>query len=251
MNDPAVARTLIGVGVGPGDPELITRLAVSTLDAADAILVPATETSGDEAGRAERIVLAACPGCEHKLIRVPFKMAGRRGVDTARREAWEASATAAADAYSRGATSVAFATVGDPSVYSTFSYLADRVRALVPDVTVSVVPGITAMQALAAASLTPLVEGTESLTLVPATAGLDAVSAALTTSDTVVAYKGGRRLAALLAVVREQGRDGVLGVNVGLPGQTITPLSEVTEEAAPYFSTVLVAPTRTQTGGRL
>ncbi|HBX79558.1 MAG TPA: precorrin-2 C(20)-methyltransferase, partial [Propionibacteriaceae bacterium] len=116
---------------------------------------------------------------------------------------------------------------------------------------VAVVPGITAMQALAAASLTPLVEGQESLTLVPATAGLEAVGVALETSDTVVAYKGGRQLAELLRVVHEHGRDGVLGVNIGLPGQVLTPLAEVTVETAPYFSTVLVAPTRTETGGRL
>ncbi|HBY23354.1 MAG TPA: precorrin-2 C(20)-methyltransferase, partial [Propionibacteriaceae bacterium] len=125
------------------------------------------------------------------------------------------------------------------------------VLAALPSVEVAVVPGITAMQALAAASLTPLVEGQESLTLVPATAGLEAVGVALETSDTVVAYKGGRQLAELLRVVHEHGRDGVLGVNIGLPGQVLTPLAEVTVETAPYFSTVLVAPTRTETGGRL
>lgn len=250
--DPA-ARTpaLIGVGVGPGDPELITRKAVAVFERADVILVPSTEASGDDAGRAEKIVLAACPDAAGKLRRVPFSMAQRRGVGTKRRQSWEASAQAAVDAFGAGAATVAFATVGDPSVYSTFSYLAAQVQAVVPDVDVSVVPGITAMQALAAASLTPLVEGRESLTLVPATAGLDAVGAALDHADTVVAYKGGRQLPDLLALVHDRGLDGVLGVNVGLPGQTITPLSEVQAASAPYFSTVLVAPRRTSTGGAL
>lgn len=250
--DPA-ARTpaLIGVGVGPGDPELITRKAVNVFERADVILVPSTETSGDDAGRAEQIVLAACPDAAGKLRRVPFSMAQRRGVGTKRRQSWEASAQAAVDAFSAGAATVAFATVGDPSVYSTFSYLAAQVQAVVPDVDVSVVPGITAMQALAAASLTPLVEGRESLTLVPVTAGLDAVGAALDHADTVVAYKGGRQLPDLLDLVHDRGLDGVLGVNVGLPGQTITPLSEVQAAGAPYFSTVLVAPRRTSTGGAL
>lgn len=243
--------SLVGVGVGPGDPELVTLKAVAAFERADAILVPATETSGDEAGRAEQVVLAACPSAAGKLRRVPFSMAQRRGVGTKRRTSWQASAQAAVEAFEAGATMVAFATVGDPSVYSTFSYLAAEVSRLVPGLRISVIPGITAMQALAAASLTPLVEGTESLTLVPATAGLDAVDAALEHSDTVVAYKGGRRLADLLAVVRERGRDGVLGVNIGLPGETVTPLAEVDAETAPYFSTVLVAPVRTETGGRL
>ena len=242
---------LIGVGVGPGDPDLLTLKAQAALRDADVILVPATETSGDDAGRAEQVVLAACPDAAGKLQRVPFSMAQRRGVGEKRRESWEASARAAEAAFAAGATTVAFATVGDPSVYSTFSYLAAHVQAVVPGLAVSVVPGITAMQALAAASLTPLVEGRESLSLVPATAGMEAVSAALEHSDTVVAYKGGRQLAALLAVVRDAGRDGVLGIDIGLPGETITPLADVDVAQAPYFSTVLVAPVRTRTGGAL
>ena len=242
---------LVGVGVGPGDPELVTRKAVAAFDRADVILVPSTEASGDDAGRAEQVVLAACPEAAGKLRRVPFSMAQRTGVGAKRRQSWEASAQAAVDAFQAGAATVAFATVGDPSVYSTFSYLAAQVQAVVPDVDVSVVPGITAMQALAAASLTPLVEGRESLTLVPVTAGLAAVGAALEHADTVVAYKGGRQLADLLALVHDRGLDGVLGVNVGLPGQTITPLSEVEAASAPYFSTVLVAPRRNATGGAL
>lgn len=251
MDTAARLPALVGVGVGPGDPELVTRKAVAAFDRADVILVPSTEASGDDAGRAEQVVLAACPEAAGKLRRVPFSMAQRRGVGTKRRQSWEASAQAAVDAFQAGAATVAFATVGDPSVYSTFSYLAAQVQAVVPDVDVSVVPGITAMQALAAASLTPLVEGRESLTLVPVTAGLAAVGAALEHADTVVAYKGGRQLADLLALVHDRGLDGVLGVNVGLPGQTITPLSEVQAASAPYFSTVLVAPRRTNTGGAL
>ena len=215
------------------------------------VLVPSTETSGDDAGRAEQIVLAACPEVSDRLRRVPFSMAERTGVGPVRQRAWEASARAAEDAFAAGAHTIAFATVGDPSVYSTFSYLAAHVRAAVPGVRVEVVPGITAMQALAAASLTPLVEGRESLTLVPATAGLDAVDAALAHSDTVVAYKGGRELAALLEVIARRGRHGVLGVNIGLVGESITPLSEVDAATAPYFSTVLVAPVRDAAGGRL
>jgi precorrin-2/cobalt-factor-2 C20-methyltransferase len=237
--------------VGPGDPELLTLKAVSVFRAADVILVPSTETSGGDAGRAEQIVLAGCPDAAGKLVRVPFSMAQRSGVGAVRRRSWQASAGAAVEAFDAGASTVAFATVGDPSVYSTFSYLVAEVRAVVPELEVAVVPGITAMQALAAASLTPLVEGRESLTLVPATAGLDAVQAALDTADTVVAYKGGRQLGDLLGLIRDGGREGVLGVDIGLPGQTITPLDRVDADIAPYFSTVLAAPRRPETGGRL
>lgn len=252
MADFAVpSPTLAGVGVGPGDPGLITVKAVDALRAADVILVPSTEARTDEAGRAEQIVLAAVPSAADKVRRIPFSMAQRRGVDDRRRESWQASADAAVEAFTGGARLVAFATVGDPSVYSTFSYLASVVLAVMPDLRVSVIPGITAMQALAAASRTPLVEGRESLTLVPATAGLAAVEAALDHSDTVVAYKGGRQLAALQSLVEQRGRTGILGVEVGLPAQQLTPLAEVAEATAPYFSTVLIAPQRGETGGRL
>ena len=107
------------------------------------------------------------------------------------------------------------------------------------------------MQAIAAASRIPLVEGTESLTLIPATAGLEAIGHAMDTADTVVAYKGGRQLADLLEVVRAHDREGMLGVNLGLPEQELTPLAELDIERAPYFSTVLLTPRRGETGGRL
>ena len=252
MAAPAIGTpTLIGVGVGPGDPTLVTLKAVAVFEAADVILVPATEASGREAGRAEQLVVAVCPTAATKLQRVPFSMAQRSGIGTKRRQSWMASAKAAEQAFADGATTVAFATVGDPSVYSTFSYLAAYVRDAVPGLTVSVVPGITAMQALAAVSLTPLVEGTESLTLVPVTAGMEAVATALDTSDTVVAYKGGRQFRELLMLIRDHGRDGILGVDVGLPSQRLIPLAEAENEQVPYFATVIVAPVRTETGGRL
>ncbi len=246
-----VPPILVGVGVGPGDPELVTVKAVRILRTADVILVPSTETSGDDPGRAEQIVATACPEAAERIRRIPFRMGRRHGVGPERRDAWETSARAAEEAYAAGATTVAFATVGDPSVYSTFSYLAAHIRATVPGLVVQVIPGITAMQALAATSLTPLVEGRERLTLLSVTDGLDTVAEALDHADTVVAYKGGRRLADLLGLIREQGGTGVLGIDVGLPAETVIPLEQVDADRAPYFSTVIVTPRRGETGGRL
>ncbi|MDF1488989.1 precorrin-2 C(20)-methyltransferase [Tessaracoccus caeni] len=242
---------LVGIGVGPGDPELITVKAVRLLAAADAVLVPATEQSGDGAGRAEQIVVANCP--DAKIVRIPFSMACRKGIDEQRKEAWQTSAEAAVDAFQAGAQLVVFATVGDPSVYSTFSYLAAHVVVLMPEVEIDVVPGITAMQALAAESRTPLVEGTETLALVPVTAGLDTLGELLDVVDTVVAYKGGRKLPEVAETVRGKGRDAVLGVNIGLEKQQIFTLSELDDDQrAPYFSTVLAPARRSgKTGGRL
>ncbi|WP_116112292.1 precorrin-2 C(20)-methyltransferase [Austwickia chelonae] len=246
-------RQLIGIGVGPGDPELVTLKAVRALEDADVILVPATEASRGNAGRAEQIVLACCPQTAPAIRRIPFTMADRSGVTDRRREAWETSAQAALDAYAEGASTVVFATVGDPNVYSTFSYLAEHVIAAQPDVQVQVVPGITAMQALAASAGTPLVEGTEVLALVPITAGAEKYRQALEFADTVVAYKGGRQLPQMLRHLTDTGRTAhtVIGENIGLDREKITPVSELTENTVPYFSTALTTPTRTEIGGRL
>lgn len=255
MTHPAPGHppTLVGVGVGPGDPELITVKAVAALRTADVVLVPETDTGTGDIGRAEQVVLTACPEAASRVQRVPFSMAQRAGVGTKRRMSWEASARAAEDAFAGGARRVAFATVGDPSVYSTFSYLADHVRAALPGLQVEVIPGITAMQALAAASRIPLVEAREVLTLVPVTAGLEQLAEALEHSDTVVAYKGGRHLPEVLDLVRQRrpGATGVMGTNLGLPEQELVTLDAIEADAAPYFSTLLVAPSRAATGGRL
>ncbi len=250
-DEPTSARPrLVGVGVGPGEPELVTLKAVRELAAADVVFVPSTERSGSGAGRAEVIVRAVCPD-QTAIRRLPFSMADRRGVTPARRSAWEASAQAVVDAFDAGARAVALATVGDPSVYSTFSYLAGQVHAVRPDVTVDVVPGITAMQALAAASKVPLVEGTEVLALVPVTAGLDVLDAAFDVADTVVAYKAGRQITDVLRRAgRTPGRT-IVGTDVSLPTERITTGEGYDGDRAPYFSTVIRAPERPGVGGRL
>ncbi len=246
------AHSLVGVGVGPGDPELVTLKAVRVLSRADVVLVPATEASADGPGRAEQIVRAACPTLRGQIVRVPFSMAQKRGVGPARIESWQASADAAIAAFEAGAGTVALATVGDPGVFSTFSYLRGSVEERMPGVRVSLVPGITAMQALAAAATTPLVEGHEILALVPATVGPETLGQVLDLADSVTVYKGGRTLPAVLDQIRRRGRDAVLGTDVSLDSEQLMGLEEVAEGATlPYFSTVMSAPVRTMTGGSL
>ena len=159
---------LIGVGVGPGDPQLVTLKAVEVLRAADVVLVPVTDTGNVDGGRAEQIVLAVCPEAAGRLQRVPFSMAQRSGVGTKRRESWQASADAATAAFAGGAACVAFATVGDPSVYSTFSYLAAEVRASVPGLVVELVPGISCVHALTARFAIPLNRQGRAVQITPA-----------------------------------------------------------------------------------
>lgn len=234
---------LTGVGVGPGDPELVTVKGVRILREADLVVVPVMNV--DEPGRAEATVRAHV---DREPLRLVFALDDRGGPTAERRSAWEAAADRVADELTGGARSVAFATIGDPNVYSTFTYLADAVRGRLPDVVIETVPGITAMQDLAARSGTVLCEGTESLALLPLTAGVPAFEEALSHFDTVVAYKGGRRMPEVLDVLRRAGRldDAVYGAALGLPDEQIGRAGALTGET-PYLSTV-IAPARGRSG---
>jgi precorrin-2/cobalt-factor-2 C20-methyltransferase len=241
---------LIGVGVGPGDPDLVTVKAVRVLREADVIVVPVADTG--ELGRAERTVRAHT---DRELVRLEFALTDDHG----RAAAWDAAGRAVADHFAAGATTVAFATIGDPNVYSTFTYLAETVRVLVPHLHIETIPGITAMQALAAASNTVLVEGKETLALLPLTAGIDRMRTALAEHDTVVAYKGGRRLDEILTAVREAGRTdaAVYGAALGLPDEDVRTVRALETDqgdgatGAPYLSTVIATTARSGRGSKL
>ncbi|WP_436848778.1 precorrin-2 C(20)-methyltransferase [Streptomyces asoensis] len=235
---------LIGVGVGPGDPELVTVKGVNALRAAEVVVVPVMDSG--ERGRAEATVLHYVP--QEKIVRVVFALNER--TDRSRREAaWDAAGEQVAELLRRHG-SLAFATIGDPNVYSTFTYLAQTIVESVPGVVVETVPGITAMQDLAARSGAVLTEGTEPLTLVPVTAGAAVLKDALAGPGTVVAYKFGRQAAEVAEALRETGRigDAVWGSALGLAQESIRPAEELDGEPLPYLST-LIAPARRE-GGR-
>ncbi|MFG2311625.1 precorrin-2 C(20)-methyltransferase [Streptomyces sp. NPDC048566] len=240
--------TLIGVGVGPGDPELVTVKGVNALRAAEVVVVPVMDTG--ERGRAEATVLHYVP--EDKVLRVVFALNERS--DRGRREAaWDAAGARVADLLARHAT-VAFATIGDPNVYSTFTYLAHTVGELLPGTVVETVPGITAMQDLAARSGAVLTEGTEPLTLVPVTAGSAVLKDALNGPGTVVAYKFGRQAREVAEALQDSGRidSAVWGSALGLEDESIRPAGDLDGEALPYLSTLIApAPRHGERGGKL
>ncbi|GAE78300.1 cobalt-precorrin-2 C20-methyltransferase [Cutibacterium acnes JCM 18918] len=102
MND-ATSRTLFGVGVGPGDPELVTVKTVRILREADVILVPYTEATTDGPGRAESIVTAVAPEIAGRIRRIPFSMRERSGVGEKRKASWQVSSDAVVTAFDEGA----------------------------------------------------------------------------------------------------------------------------------------------------
>ena len=225
---------LIGVGVGPGDPELLTLKGLRTLREADEVFVPVANTG--ELGRAERVVRPHLDlGRVHRLR---FALS-----DDARARNWERAAAEVSEPLRRGKT-CAFATIGDPNVYSTFTYLARTVKEYIPEVEIDTVPGITAMQDLASRGGTVLLEGDERLALLPFTAGEKALREALSEFETVVCYKGGRRLSEVLGIADQRGRleGAIYGSRLGMEGEEVVRASEVVGREGPYLSTVIFSP---------
>ena len=236
---PAPGPRLIGVGVGPSDPTLVTEQARATLRAADRVFAAAT--GPDAIGRAEAIVRAAVP--EIAVDRVVLEI----GDDpSARTTSLEGAATMLVDALDTGAV-VAFVTLGDPNVFSTFPALARRVRAHRPSVPVAAVPGVMAFQQLAAESGTVLAEEGEHLTLTLADERTHELGELLSDpAGTVVLYKGGRHLPAVADALRAHDRlDGaVVGEMLGLPGGRCTDVAAVADRPASYLATVVVPAAR-------
>jgi len=226
---------LVGVGVGPSDPELITARAVATLRDADRVFAAAT--APDAIGRAETVVRTAAP--EVTVDRLVLDIGG----DAAARSASLADASATViEALDTGSV-VAFVTLGDPNVYSTFPALAALVAERRPSVPITTIPGVMAFQELAAETGTVLAQDGEHLTLTVAGGDVSSLDAFLDDADhTVVMYKGGRHLPSVASSLRDRGRlDGaVLGEMIGLPGGRCVAVAAVADRPASYLATVVV-----------
>jgi precorrin-2/cobalt-factor-2 C20-methyltransferase len=239
---PATSATLTGIGVGPGDPGLLTLGAVAVLRSADRVVAPSADVAGP--GRAESIVRAALP--DLAVDRLLFDMSPDASGGEAARAASHLAAARRLLPWLHDGQHVAFVTLGDPNIYSTFPSLVRALEQLGWTGTVATVPGITAFQALAAETGTVLLDGTESLSLVTALDGVDRVEEALADPErAVVIYKGGRHIGAVAQLLASKGRlsGAVFGERLGLDDERVGRLDEVGDGPASYLATVVVPPT--------
>jgi precorrin-2/cobalt-factor-2 C20-methyltransferase len=190
--------TLYGIGVGPGDPDLMTLKACKILTRVDVVFAAASTRNHHSLALdiARPHIPAATP-----VEMLPFPMTRDRR-ETVR--AWEANARRIADELAAG-RSVAFLTLGDSLTYSTFGYLMDTVRRLAPAVAIETVPGITSYQAAASRLNTPLVEGEGALMVLSGAMGGERLRSLAETPETVVFLKAYRNLEDICAALEESG----------------------------------------------
>ncbi len=175
--------TLYGVGVGPGDPELVTLKALKLLRRVPVICVPKRGISADS--YALGIVGHLLDRDRQEVLELVFPMTK----DRARLEAaWKEAARQVSVRLVRG-LDCAFITEGDPTVYSTFMHLMGTVRQSLPHVVVEVVPGVSSVTAVAARVGWSLAEGDERIAIIPATYEDQLLRESLERFDTVVLMK--------------------------------------------------------------
>lgn len=218
--------TLYGVGVGPGNPELMTVKAVRIIRQADVIMVPHT---GKSEQTARSIAAAYLEGktvlsCEMPMLRDKELLASKH----------DAAAQRIAQLLEQG-KSVAFLTLGDPSVYSTYAYVHRRVQAM--GYATQIVAGVPSFCAVAAELEEPLCEGSQPLVIVPAS--YPGVEQCLDAPGNKVLMKTGRSMAQLKEQLTARGLAVSMVENCGLSGQRVYRSLEEIDPEAGYFSVVV------------
>ena len=230
--------TLYGIGVGPGEPGLITVKGAEILSGCRHVFVPKARE------KAESVALRIAGkyvGPEAEVYEVLFPMTEDKH-DLKRY--WEASARKIAEILSRG-EDACFLTLGDTLLYSTYIYLVRALREVLPDANIVTIPGINSFSAAAALTGFPLGESRKPLIVIPAADDLESVRSALEQDGTVVLMKVGKRLQEIIALLEEKGliRKSVFAARVGMEGERIetdmTKLKEADEKTG-YLSVILV-----------
>ena len=192
------AGTLYGIGIGPGDPELITLKGARLIAACRDLFVPKARTAAESVALA---IARPLVGPQARIEELLFPMTADREELS---EKWDAAAGRVAEVLTAG-RDACFLTLGDPLLYSTYIYLLRALQRRLPDLTAVTVPGIPAFGAAAARAGFPVGEGRQPVTIVPAADDLTAVRRALAAGGTVVLMKIGKRLAEVIALLETEG----------------------------------------------
>lgn len=222
---------LYGLGLGPGDPELITLKAHRILTGAPVIAYPAPDTGPSFA----RQIAAPYIGAHQLEVPVIVPMRVER---FPAQEVYDGAAETLARHLDAG-SDVAVLCEGDPFFYGSFMYLFER---LSDRYETEIVPGVSSMMAAAAALARPLAARNDVLSIVPGPLDDDIMRARIEAAGAVVIIKVGRHFARIRALIETMGLMSCAGYveRVSLDEQRVMPLADVAEATAPYFSMILI-----------
>lgn len=174
----------IGIGVGPGDPELITLKAAKALKAVDVICVP--KSHANKPSMALGMVKGILEEREKtaEILELIFPMTKD---ELNNRKLWVENAAIVAAKAQKG--NVAFITLGDPMLYSTFLYLYECIKETYPEIELEIIPGVTSVTAVAASSKLPLAEKEEVVTIIPSDLDAAHIEEAAKHADNIIFMK--------------------------------------------------------------
>ena len=228
--------TLYGIGVGPGDPDLITLKSAKILNKVHVVFTAASTKNSHSL--AVNIAKPHIP--ETTSIRMLSFPMTKDKKET--RKSWAKNASIIINELEQG-KDVAFLTVGDSMTYSTYGYILKHVKASAPHVSIKSIPGITSYQAAAARLNTPLVEGEESLLVTSGVKGGDRLRQFTSKPETVVFLKAYRNVEDIIAAVDETGlfQDCVGISKCGLSGEEIVTNPKEFADRPPNYWTLIIA----------
>ncbi|MBN7778386.1 precorrin-2 C(20)-methyltransferase [Nitratireductor aquimarinus] len=233
-----MSGTLIGVGTGPGDPELITVKALKALERADVV---AHFAKRGRRGNARKIVDDLLP---EAAVELPLEYPVTTEIDKNDPRYIEAitgfyeESARAVEAHLKAGRTVAVLSEGDPLFYGSYMHLHVRLAALYPT---EVIPGITAMSGCWSQAGIAIVQGDDILTVLPGTLDEDELLRRVSDTEAFVIMKVGRNLPKIRRALARAGRlVGAVYVERGTMDNTsMTPLADKADDTAPYFSLVL------------
>jgi precorrin-2/cobalt-factor-2 C20-methyltransferase len=228
---------IYAVGVGPGDPELLTRKAERILRQVSVICAPSANPT--DSSYALSIVEEFIDRSRQEVIVQTFPMKKEQeGLEPF----WEDAAREAAELVRQG-KDVAFITIGDPFLYSTFLYIYRILRGKYPDVSIEAVPGITSINAAAIAAGVPLAAASERIAIIPAAFEDQGLRRVLVDFDTIVLMKVNRIFDQVYALLQELGleKKGVFIRRVGSAEQEVVfDLGSLIGKKLDYLSLLIV-----------
>ena len=226
-----IKGTLFGVGVGPGDPELLTLRAWRLISNCDVIAYPQSD-DGDSLAR--RICAPFIPEEATELaITVPMRTDRKPAKD-----AYDAAALKIATHLNEN-RHVVMLCEGDPFFYGSFMYLFERMAGSYKTV---VVPGVSSLTASAAGMARPLAARNDILTVLPAPLAADRLKAGIAAADAVAIIKVGKHFDKVRGVIRDLGLEpnATIIEAASCANEKVTALADVPPGERPYFSTILI-----------